>query len=169
MKNEFDVLISSSRVNKLKLKKTSSIFLEFMINENINENIQIIINQMFLKKLSISKNNFFYVNNFVVIINDHKTWTRIINTMFQHQTQKTIIYERYKWIMSFDVLFHLEINMIELLLINHYDSTKSKKSTNRSHLRIHVEFLKSKKKFDQIIEIFTSFKNWFCKIIKLEW
>jgi hypothetical protein len=55
-----------------------------MINENINENIQIIVNKLFLEKLNISKNDFFYVNNLVLIINDHKTWARIVNTMFQH-------------------------------------------------------------------------------------
>ncbi len=42
--------------------------------------------------------------------------------------------------MSFDVLIHFEINMIEMLLINHYDSTKSKKLINRFHLKTHVEF-----------------------------
>jgi hypothetical protein len=116
-----------------------------MINESINENIQTIINQLFLEKLSISRNDFLYVNNLVLIINDHKTWARIVNTMFQHQTQKTIVYERYKWIMSLDALFHFEMNMIEMLLINHFDSTKSKKSINRFHLKIHVEFWDRKK------------------------
>ncbi len=138
--NEIDVWISSLRVKKLKLKKTNFISFELLINENINESIQTIINQLFLEKLNISKNDFFYVNNLVLIINDYKTWTRIVNTMFQHQTQKSIVYERYKWIMSFDDLFHLEMNMIELLLINYYDSTKSKKLINRFHLKIHVEF-----------------------------
>jgi hypothetical protein len=56
-----------------------------------------------------------------------------------------IVYERYKWIMSLDVLFHFEMNMIEMLLINHYDSTKSKKSINRFHLKTHVEFWNRKK------------------------
>ncbi len=143
--DELDVLISFSRVNKLKLKKTNSISLELMINESINENIQTTINQLFFEKLSISKNDFFYVNNLVLIINDHKTWARIVNTMFQHQTQETIVCERYKWIMSLDALFHFEMNMIEMLLINHYDSTKSRKSINRFHLRIHVEFWNRKK------------------------
>ncbi len=132
-------------MKKLKLKKTSFISLELLINESINESTQIIINQLFLEKLSILKNDFFYVNNLVLIINDHKTWARIVNTMFQHQAQKSIVYERYKWIMSFNVLFHFEMNMIELLLIKHYDSTKSKKSINRFHLRIHVEFWNRKK------------------------
>jgi hypothetical protein len=116
-----------------------------MINENINENTQTIINQLFFEKLNISKNDFFFVNNLVLIINDHKTWARIINTMFQHQTQETIVYEKYKWIMSLDVLFHLEMNMIEILLINHYDLTKSRKSINRFHLKTHVEFWDRKK------------------------
>jgi hypothetical protein len=145
LENELDVLISSSRVNKLKLKKINFISFEFMINENINENIQTIINQLFFEKLNISKNDFFYVNNFVLIINDHKTWIHIVNTMFQHQTQKTIVYENYKWIMSFDALFHLEMNMIKMLLINHYNSTKSKKLINRFHLKTHVEFWNRKK------------------------
>ncbi len=100
---------------------------------------------MFFEKLNISKNDFFYVNNLVLIINDHKTWVRIVNTMFQHQTQKSIVYEQYKSIMSFDALFHFEMNMIEFLLINYYDSTKSKKSINRFHLKIHVEFWNRKK------------------------
>jgi hypothetical protein len=47
--------------------------------------------------------------------------------------------------MSLDALFHLEMNMIEMLLINHYDSTKSKKSINRFHLKTHVEFWNRKK------------------------
>jgi hypothetical protein len=100
---------------------------------------------LFFEKLNISKNDFFYVNNLVLIINDHKTWVRIVNTMFQHQTQKSIVYEQYKSIMSFDALFHFEMNMIEFLLINYYDSTKSKKSINRFHLKIHVEFWNRKK------------------------
>jgi hypothetical protein len=116
-----------------------------MINKNINENIQTIINQLFFEKLNILKNDFFYVNNLVLIINNHKTWVRIVNTMFQHQTQEIIVYEKYKWIMSLDVLFHLEMHMIEILLINHYDSTKSRKSINRFYLRIHVEFWDRKK------------------------
>jgi hypothetical protein len=65
--------------------------------------------------------------------------------MFQHQTQKTIVYERYKWIMSLDALFHFEMNMIEMLLIHHYDSTKSKKLINRFYLKTHVEFWNRKK------------------------
>jgi hypothetical protein len=127
-------------VKRLKLKKTSFISFELLINESINESIQTIINQLFLEKLNISKNDFFYVNNLVLIINDYKTWARIVSTMFQHQAQKSIVYERYKWIMSLDALFHLEMNMIEFLLINHYDLTKSKKSINRFHLKTHVEF-----------------------------
>jgi hypothetical protein len=35
--------------------------------------------------------------------------------------------------------------MIEMLLINHYDSTKSKKLINRFHLKTHVEFWNRKK------------------------
>jgi hypothetical protein len=143
--NKIDVWILFLRVKKLELKKTSFISFELLINESINENTQTIINQLFLEKLSISKKDSFYVDNLVLIINDHKTWTRIVNTMFQHQVQKLIVYEWYKWIISFDVLFHLEMNMIELLLINHYDSTKSKKSTNHFHLKTHVEFWDRKK------------------------
>jgi hypothetical protein len=111
-----------------------------MINESINENTQIIINELFFEKLSISKIDSFYVNNIALIINDHKIWARIVNTMFQHQTQKSITYERYQWIMSFDVFFHLKMNMIELLLTNHYDFTKSKILINRFHLKTHAEF-----------------------------
>ncbi len=84
-----------------------------------------------------------------MIIDDHKTWARIINTMFQHQTQKSITYEKYQWIISFDVLFHLKMNMIELFLTNHYDFTKSKTLINRFYLRKHAELWNRKKiKFD---------------------
>jgi alpha-amylase/alpha-mannosidase (GH57 family) len=122
-----------------------------MINENINEDIQTIINELFFEKLDISKTDSFYVNNLALIIDDHKIWIRIINTMFQHEAQKTFTYERYKWIMSLEALFHLKMNMIELLLINHYDFTKLKKSINRSHLRTHAEFWNRKK---------TKLNNW---------
>jgi hypothetical protein len=51
--------------------------------------------------------------------------------------------------MSFNVLFHLKMNMIELLLTNHYDFTKSKILINRFHLKTHVEFWNQKKiRFD---------------------
>jgi hypothetical protein len=147
--NKINVWISSSQLKKLKLKKTIFISFDFMINENINENTQAIINELFLEKLNISKIDSFYINNLALIIDDHKIWARIVNTMFQHQTQKLIIYEKYQWIMSFDVLFHLKMNMIELLLTNHYDFTKSKTSINRFHLRTHLEFWNEKKiKFD---------------------
>jgi hypothetical protein len=42
--------------------------------------------------------------------------------------------------MSFDALFHLKMNMIELLLTNHYDFTKSKTSIDRFYLKTHAEF-----------------------------
>jgi hypothetical protein len=147
--NEINVWISSSQLKKLKLKKRIFISFDFMINENINENTKIIINELFSEKLNTSKIDSFYVNNLVLIINDHKIWVHIVNMMFQHQTQKSIIYEKYQWIMSFNALFHLKMNMIELLLKNHYNFTKSKTSINRSHLRTHAEFWNRKKiKFD---------------------
>ncbi len=147
--NEINVWIFFSQLKRLKLKKTIFISFDFMINENINKDTQTIINELFFEKLSILKIDSFYVNNLVLIIDDHKIWAHIINTMFQHQTQKSIIYEKYQWIMSFDALFHLKMNMIELLLTNHYDFTKSKTSINRFHLRTHVEFWNRKKiKFD---------------------
>ncbi len=53
--DELDVWISSSWVNRLKLKKTIFIFLDLMINESINEDTQAIINELFLEKMNISK------------------------------------------------------------------------------------------------------------------
>jgi hypothetical protein len=73
-----------------------------------------------------------------------------MNCKFQHSMQKISIYERYKWALSFDALFHLQMNMIDLILKIHYEFIKFSLSFH-SNLWIHVEFWNRKKiRFDNI-------------------
>jgi hypothetical protein len=67
---------------------------------------------------------------------------------FQHSVQEISIYERYKWTLSFDALFHFQMNMIDAISKIHYEFIKFSLSF-RSDLRIHVEFWDRKKiRFD---------------------
>jgi hypothetical protein len=73
-----------------------------------------------------------------------------MNCKFQHSMQEISIYERYKWALSLDALFHLQMNMIDLILKIHYEFIQFSLSF-RSNLRTHVEFWNRKKiRFDNI-------------------
>lgn len=115
-----------------------------MINESTNEGTQAIINHLFPELLGIPQDSSYYTDQLALIVGGHKTWARILSTMFQHQVQETSVYERYGWILPIGALFHLQLNMIDMLLNNHYGSTKVKTST-RSNLRHHAEFWGRKK------------------------
>ena len=69
--DDINVLILSSKLNRLKFKTTRSIFVNLMHNKNINEKIQTIINELFTKILHIKK-NLFYREKLAIIIDDHK-------------------------------------------------------------------------------------------------
>ena len=136
--------IPSPRVDWLRLTKAVSIPLGLMINESTNEGTQAIINRLYPELLGIPKESLYYTNQLALIVGDHKTWARILSTMFQHQVQESSVYEQYGWILPIGALFHLQLNMIDMLLNNHYGSTKVKDSA-RSNLRNHVEFWGQKK------------------------
>jgi hypothetical protein len=62
--------------------------------------------------------------------------------------QEISIYERYKWALSLDALFHFQMNMIDAILKIHYEFIKFSLSF-RNNLRIHAEFWDRKKiRFD---------------------
>jgi hypothetical protein len=67
-----------------------------------------------------------------------------MNCKFQHSVQKISIYERYKWALSLDALFHLQMNMIDAILKIHYEFIKFSLLI-RNNLRTHVEFWNRKK------------------------
>jgi hypothetical protein len=73
-KNNVDLnrLLSKSQIRLLKSTKVEFISIDFHLNENINENIQIIINRLYSKLLNINKFNFFYENDFILMMNDYK-------------------------------------------------------------------------------------------------
>jgi hypothetical protein len=145
---DFDRLLSKSQIRLLKSTKIEFISIDFHFNENINENIQIIINRLYFELLSIDKFNFFYENVFILMMNDHKIWIRIMSCKFQHSVQEISIYERYKWTLSFDALFHFQMNMIDAILKIHYEFIKFSFSF-RNNFRIHAEFWNRKKiRFD---------------------
>ncbi len=103
---------------------------------------------MYFELLNINKFNFFYENDFILMMNNHKIWIQIMSCKFQHSMQKISIYERYKWTLSFDALFHLQMNMIDAILKIHYEFIKFSFSF-RNNLRTHVEFWNRKKiRFD---------------------
>jgi hypothetical protein len=82
------------------------------------------------------------------MMNDHKIWVRIMSCKFQHSVQEISIYERYKWALSLDALFHFQMNMIDAILKIHYELIKFSFSF-RSNLRTHAEFWDCKKiRFD---------------------
>jgi hypothetical protein len=128
----------------LKSTKVEFISIDLHLNESINESIQIIINRLYFELLNINKFNFFYENDFILMINNYKIWIRIMNCKFQHSVQEISIYERYKWALSFDALFHLQMNMIDAILKIHYEFIKFS-LLFRSNLRIHAEFWNRKK------------------------
>ncbi len=140
-KNNVDLnwLLSKSQIRLLKSTKIEFISIDLHFNENINESIQIIINRLYFELLNIDKINFFYENDFILMMNDHKIWIRIMSCKFQHSVQEISIYERYKWALSLDALFHLQMNRIDAILKIHYEFIKFSFSF-RSNLRIHVEF-----------------------------
>ncbi len=145
---DLDRLLSESQIRLLKSTKIESISIDLHLNESINENTQIIINRLYLELLNIDKFNFFYENDFILMMNDHKIWARVMSCKFQHSVQKISIYERYKWALSFDALFHLQMNMIDAILKIHYEFIKFSFSF-RSNLRTHAEFWDRKKiRFD---------------------
>lgn len=115
-----------------------------MINESTNEGTQAIIDRLFPELLDIRKDNPYYAEKLALSVGDHKTWARLMSTMFQHQAQETSVYDRYGWYLPVGALFHLQLNMIDMLLNNHYGSTKMKTST-RSNLRNHAEYWDRKK------------------------
>jgi hypothetical protein len=63
---------------------------------------------------------------------------------FQHLIQKIWIYEHYKWALSFDALFHFQMNMIDAILKTHYEFIKFSLSF-RSSFWTHAEFWNRKK------------------------
>ncbi len=128
----------------MKSTKVEFISIDLHLNESINESIQIIINRLYFELLNINKFNFFYENDFILMINNYKIWIRIMNCKFQHSVQEISIYERYKWALSFDALFHLQMNMIDAILKIHYEFIKFS-LLFRSNLRIHAEFWNRKK------------------------
>jgi hypothetical protein len=149
-KNNVDLnkLLSKSQIRLLKSIKIEFISIDFHFNESINENIQIIINRLYLELLSINKFNFFYENDLILMMSDHKIWIRIMSCKFQHSVQEISIYERYKWTLSLDALFHFQMNMIDAILKIHYEFIKFSFSF-RSNFRIYAEFWNRKKiRFD---------------------
>ncbi len=151
-KNNVDLeeLLSKSQICLLKSIKMKFISIDLHFNENINEETQIIINRLYSELLSIDKFNSYYENDLVLMMNDHKIWTRVMSCKFQHSMQEISIYERYKWALSLDALFHLQMNMIDLILKIHYKFIKFSLSF-RNNLRIYVEFWNRKKiRFDNI-------------------
>jgi hypothetical protein len=145
---DFDRLLSKSQIRLLKSTKVEFISIDLHLNESINESTQIIINRLYLELLNIDKFNFFYENDLILMMNDHKIWIRIMSCKFQHSVQEISIYERYKWTLSLNALFHLQMNMIDAILKIHYELIKFSFSS-RSNLRIHVEFWNRKKiRFD---------------------
>jgi hypothetical protein len=151
-KNNVDLekLLSKSQICLLKSTKMKFISIDFHFNENINEKTQIIINRLYFELLSIDKFNSYYENDLVLMMNDHKIWIRVMSCKFQHSMQEISIYERYKWALSLDALFHLQMNMIDLILKIHYEFIKFS-LLFRSNLRTHVEFWNRKKiRFDNI-------------------
>jgi hypothetical protein len=149
-KNNVDLnrLLSKSQIRLLKSTKVEFILIDLHLNENINENTQIIINRLYFELLNIDKFNFFYENDLILMMNDHKIWIRIMSCKFQHSVQEISIYERYKWALSLDALFHFQMNIIDAILKIHYEFIKFSLSF-RSNLRIHAEFWDRKKiRFD---------------------
>jgi hypothetical protein len=69
---DFDRLLSKSQIRLLKSTKIEFISINLHLNENINENIQIIINRLYLELLNIDKFTFFYENDLILMMNDHK-------------------------------------------------------------------------------------------------
>jgi hypothetical protein len=65
-------LLSESQIRLLKSTKIEFISIDFHLNENINESTQIIINRLYFELLSINKFNFFYENDLILMMNDHK-------------------------------------------------------------------------------------------------
>ncbi len=158
-KNSVDLnrLLSKSQIRLLKLTKIEFISIDLHLNENINESTQIIINRLYFELLNIDKFNFFNENDLVLMMSDHKIWTRVMSCKFQHSVQEISIYERYKWALSLDALFHLQMNMIDAILKIHYEFIKFSLSF-RNNFWIHAEFWDRKKiRFDNF-EFYTTQK-----------
>jgi hypothetical protein len=73
-KNNVDLnrLLSESQIRLLKSTKVKFISIDLHLNENINESIQIIINRLYFDLLNIDKFSFFYENDLILMMSDHK-------------------------------------------------------------------------------------------------
>jgi hypothetical protein len=69
---DLDRLLSESQIRLLKSTKIEFISIDLHFNESINESIQIIINRLYFELLNIDKFNFFYENDLILMMNDHK-------------------------------------------------------------------------------------------------
>ncbi len=69
---ELDRLLSKSQIRLLKSTKVESISIDLHLNESINESTQIIINRLYFELLSIDKFSFFYENDLILMMSDHK-------------------------------------------------------------------------------------------------
>jgi hypothetical protein len=69
---DLDRLLSKSQIRLLKSTKIEFISIDFYLNESINESTQIIINRLYFELLNIDKFSFFYENDFILLMSDHK-------------------------------------------------------------------------------------------------
>jgi hypothetical protein len=139
-----------SNLSRLFSRRTNSISLELNHNENSTENIQDIIEKLFLIKYDLISNHLEWKTHLHFVFDDQKIIDIIRNIKILHEEQEFMNFQRYKWFLFVIALFHLQMIMIHLIQITHYDSKRVVSITfslrfDRFKLRFVTKFFDRKK------------------------
>lgn len=131
--------VSAPKIERLKVKATEAIPAGYKFNKSTNEGTQQIINAMFLNSLGIKEDPHFR-SALYLVYGDHKTVARMLSTRYLHESQETNAFAQYKWLVPVAALFHLQMNLVHLLLMTHFGSEKPSANLDNSHLCQNAEF-----------------------------
>ena len=95
---------------------------------------------MFLTLLGIKKDNSCFETALYLVYDDHKTVAHMLNIRYLHEFQQKDTFIQYKWLVPVVALFHLQMNLVHLLLMNHFGSEKPSAKLDHSHLCQNAKF-----------------------------
>ncbi len=139
-----------SKLSRLFSKRTNFISLELNHNENNTKDTQNIIEKLFLIRYDLISNRLEWKTHLHFVFNDQKIIDIIKNIKILHEEQKFMNFQRYKWFFLVIILFHLQMIMIHLIQITHYDLERAISITfslwfDRFKLRFVTKFFDRKK------------------------
>lgn len=132
--------VPAPMIEQLKITKTQAIPAGYKFNKSTNKRMQQIFNAMFLTLLAIKKNDPCFETALYLVYNDHKMVACMLNTRYLHESQETGTFIQYKWLVPVAALFHLQMNLVHLLLMTYFGSEKPSAKLDHSHLCQNPEF-----------------------------